>query len=613
MSPLLLVFAVSCLAIWVAIVGSRWGRLLAVPAVGTGMLVLLFVVLGVTPFLGANIGLVALALCVAATAIGIVLLVRNPRIRHRPSGDTVATWLFASLGAVVWLASRAISQFLPGAAFLSWSMEGDTTNNLYFARRIIADHGILLGGAENPVPLPVGILALPMSLERLVVPSEDLLRSDITVFGWVWVLVIAAGCVTMGAVVSACVPDGRPRLRAVASATGSLLPLTWLVSGLPIDFGFFNVPFAIPLAMASWLAYLGARRSPAVAITTLIGATMLLLLTWSPVLLVPVALGFVVAVRERRALLAVRGWALALPIALVAVVALLVIALSIPTYFAQTESFDAAGLEYPSTWFLGGAIAFAGLLLAAALRTRSPLPVFSGFLAVFAAAYVACAGLLLVSQEIFDPWRAYYPIKFAWLATVVVLPIALSIGLGLLARIRRPLLSLAATATGGALVVGLAAFAPLTKPPGYDAQQPLARMLGGHVWNTGDEAAETILELSNSHEVPILWETSSPDEALINYWLMDAAGGALGGDKTLRVFSFKDYAAFRFSFKDYAAFRQFNGHRADSQNALCAVLRDPDFSPVIYTDNPELEASLPEWCEGGSARFVVGATPGLDD
>ena len=319
MSVLILVFAIACIAVWVAYVGPQWGRLLAVPAVSTSVVLLSVLSLAVTPLLGVNVGLAVIAVLIVATAAGVAVLVRRPRSMRRPSAAALALWVPAMLGAVVWIASRLIAQFVPGAARLSWSMEGDTTNNLLFARRIVADHGILLGGAENPVPLPVGVLALPLSIERLVTPADDLLRSDIAVFGWVWTLVIAVGCVAMGAAVASCAPPAKPRIVAIASAAGSLLPLTWLVSGLPIDFGFFNVPFAIPMLMACWLLYLGAERSPIVSLVSLLAAATLLLLVWTPALLIPAFLGIVIAVRDRRRLLGLPAREYAVPLGLVAV------------------------------------------------------------------------------------------------------------------------------------------------------------------------------------------------------------------------------------------------------------------------------------------------------
>jgi hypothetical protein len=601
-SVLILVFAIACIAVWVAYVGPQWGRLLAVPAVSTSVVLLSVLSLAVTPLLGINVGLAVIAVLIVATASGVAALVRRPRSMRRPSAAALALWVPAMLGAVVWIASRLIAQFVPGAARLSWSMEGDTTNNLLFARRIVADHGILLGGAENPVPLPVGVLALPLSLERLVTPADQLLRTDIAVFGWVWTLVIAVGCVAMGAAVASCAPPSRPRIVAIASAAGSLLPLTWLISGLPIDFGFFNVPFAIPILMACWLLFLGAERSPLASLVSLLAAATLLLLIWTPGLLIPVFLGIVIAVSDRRRLLRLRAHAYAVPLGLVAMFVIVLLTLTLPAFAAQSTSFDAGGMGYPSTWLLVAPIAAGGVLIVALLRTRTSLPVFTGFVAVVLGCYAGVGLLLFISRDHFDPWTSYYPVKFAWLSTVVLLPIVLSLAISLLSTLRSPAVAASTVVVASTLTLALAGFAPVPTPIGYETRQPIDRMLGGHVWNTGDKAVETILEMSQRDELALLWRSKSPDEAMINYWVIDAFGGHLEGDETLR----------RFSFSDYSAFRQFNAHRPDSTNDLCDILRDPSATLTVYTDDKDLEASLPDWCAGGTATFVLGKTPGVD-
>jgi hypothetical protein len=188
----------------------------------------------------------------------------------------------------------------------------------------------------------------------------------------------------------------------------------------------------------------------------------------------------------------------------------------------------------------------------------------------------------------------------AWTVCVILLPVALSLALGCLAKIRPRAVAVAAVTITAAGTVAVAAFAPLGLPVGYEARQPVDRMLGGHVWVDGDESVKIILALAERDEVGIVWQTDNPDEGFVNFWAMDAAGGALDEDPVLR----------RFAFRDYAGFRQFGEHRPDAANSLCAVLRDPDISAVVYTDDAELGPTVDEWCAGGSARFVVGATPG---
>ena len=599
MSILLIPLTLICAAVWVAIVSPVTGRLLAVPLVGATLLLTTIVLLLVTPFLALPLGIVVLAALTLFSIAGIALLLRSPARRGMPSLHALTLWLPSLLGAVGWVAARAASFAVPGASRVSWAMEGDTTNNLHFARLIVEHNGIALGPDENPVPLAASLLALPLSLAQTV-GSGASLESDLSIFAAVWTIMLAACCVAMGVVVASLIDPRRRVTVAVASAIGSLLPLTWFVAGLPIEYGYFNVHVALPLLLASWLAYLGARRSPAIALGALVCLSALLLVTWSPVVLVPVVLGAMLSARHRSRLLAMRPVAALFPFFSAAVFVLLTSCLTVPALFAQSAALEAPGHGFPATWVLSSALAIATLVAAALLRSRVDAGVFAGVVAVVLASYAALVSTFYVARDNFDPWDAYYPVKLAWLIAVVLLPVFASLLVAAAATLERRALRIAAVALAAALVVALAAAPPVTRPDGYVARQPLDRILGGHVWRTGDAAVAIVVALAARGDVAILWKSDSPDEALINYWAIDAAGGDLGGDQSLRDFAFKEYRSFRTS----------GGHNVFSQNALCALLRDRDHAITVYTDDSSLESDFAENCTGASATYVVGATPG---
>jgi hypothetical protein len=489
---------------------------------------------------------------------------------------------------------------LPDGSTVAWAMQGDAANNLYFARTILEDNGIAIGAESNPVPVVASTLAVPLSLAHLLPTSVPSLAIDLSVFAWTWSAVIMLCCVAMGAVVASLVGAGRPVTRAIASAIGSLLPLTWFVTGLPIDFGYLNAHFALALLLACWIVFVDGDRAPAACLTLLVGLAILILLTWTPVVLVPVAFGVVVVARHRRVLLAARGWALAAPLAGAVVFLLLAAALTAPTYFAQTDELAAGGHGYPSTWVMGIALIGVALISAAWLRTRVPVPVFAGVVALLVSCYAALASVLYVARDLFDQWSAYYPAKLAWLVCALLVPIAASLLIGVVSRARRPTRSPLVYATA-ALAVATAAFVPLSLPANYEPLQPADRLLAGKAWHTGDEAAGVIVALAQAGGVGIVWDAGSADEAVINFWAMDAAGGHYYGVEALRAFAFDEYRAYRDT----------GGHSAQSWNEFCALLRNRTVSATVYTDNAHLEQDLDERCTGAKARFVVGATPGL--
>jgi len=611
-SILLVVLAVAAFGAWSYIGSARWGSRLAPPAVFVALVLATLTTAAVTPALPIPAGWVLLFEFAVATVAAVAVMVRMPRLRPRPSAGALALWVPATTGAVLWIATRVAAEFVPGASRLSWAMEGDATNNLNYVRRIVADNGIVLGATQNPVPLPVSAVALPLSFGPVPadgappVPLGSALAGEFSAYGWIWVGVLAVSCVVMGVVAASFVDPSKHRSVAVASGLGSLLPLTWFVGGLPIAFGYFNMPFAVVLGLTSWLLFVASGRSPLVALVALVGVATLLLLTWTPIALIPVTLGAVLAVRERRALFGARGWRLAAVAAAVLVGSVWAAALTVPTYFVQSVALAAPGQGYPQPWLFSLPVVGVVLVAAALARTRVAGPVFAGVVAVVAASYACVALFLFLSRAVFDPWTAYYPVKVTWLVCVVLLPIGLSLVAALASLARGNARAVAGVAVAGCLVVAAAAFPPVAPVPGFPPDQPAARILSGQVWTTGDAAVDTIVAVVRANEgggeVPVLWHSGSADEQMVNFWTIYSLGEQFPGDRELRRFAFREYGPFRTA-----------GERGPSSfNVLCELLRDPDRSMLVYTDDPATEADFDARCTGSSARYVVGATPGLD-
>ena len=229
------------------------------------------------------------------------------------------------------------------------------------------------------------------------------------------------------------------------------------------------------------------------------------------------------------------------------------------------------------------------------------MPVFGGLVALIAASYLAMALFLFISRALFDPWTAYYTVKLLWLVTALLLPIGLSLVAAVVSTVRPRALALAAVTVAAALAVAVAAVAP-TVLPAASQDQRVARILGGDGWKTGEDAVGIIVGLAERGDSAILWESSSPDEEGVNFWAAYTTGDVDRDDRPLR----------RFAFREYSAFRSGSPGGAASANALCELLRDPDRTMVIYTDNPGLEEEFSASCTGSSADYRVGQTPGVD-
>ena len=604
-SILLVLLLLASFGLWWRIASERWGSRLSAPVVLVVQVIATMSALAVTPLVGIDFGWVLLAGAAVSVVIGGFLVARDPARRRRPGRDSVALWASASLGAVAWIATRIAAEVVPGASAVGWAMEGDATNNLNYARRILAENGISVGSTANPVPLPASAVAVPLGVDGLA-GSGGGLAAQLVTYGWVWVAVFAVLSVTMGVVAASLVDPERRGLVAVTASAGSLLPLTWFVGGLPIDFGYFNMPFTIVLALASWLLYVNSPRAPRVAFVAMVLTATLLALAWTPIALVPAALGVVLVVRDRRALVSLRGWRLVACLVALAAALGWVVILTLPTYFAQNEALDAHGQDYPPPWTLALALVGVSLVTAALLRTRLRIRFLPGLLALVGALYAAVAVFLFLARNAFDPWTGYYPVKGAWIACVILLPVVLSLvaSLGSLAR-PRAAAGISVTIVS-ALVVALAAFAPVTPARGFPPFQPGERMLGGHVWKTGDEAVDVITsvvgEAADTGETPILWMSDAPDEQMVNFWTIYSLDTVEPGDRALR----------RFAFREYGAFRSGGTRGPSSFNTLCALMRDPARSIVVYTDDASTQSDFAERCTDSSAEFVLGATPGID-
>ena len=186
-----------------------------------------------TMWLTALLSLPLLATVIAVWSVvgvaGVVVCVRKRAGLRLPTN--LRPGLAATAGALIWFAVIGVAQVVPGAARLSWAMQGDSANNVLFSRQIILDGGIRLGAGENPVPLPAGPPAIAMEFGRSSVDSADLLRHDVTAFAALWALLIGVSAVMAGLLAGrvASAAGARSLVVGLSAAFGSAVPLAWLL------------------------------------------------------------------------------------------------------------------------------------------------------------------------------------------------------------------------------------------------------------------------------------------------------------------------------------------------------------------------------------------------
>ncbi|MBG6056573.1 hypothetical protein IWX81_003013 [Salinibacterium sp. CAN_S4] len=581
-----------CALPWVMLATRRFGHLFGVPAVGVVTVLVLLATMVLGRFTGAGILISTGTVAIAGGVVGALLATRAGAWRL-PGRHALAVWVPALLGGAAWVITLAIAKVLPGAAPLSWPLNGDSNNNLYFAGLVIERNGVALGGAENPVPLTAALLALGIAPGRPTGDPAALLAHDFAGFGAVWVLLLAATALGMGAVAASIVQRSRIGLVAVASAAGSLLPLTWFVAGLPIEYGYLNAHLVLPIALAAWLIYLASPGRIVAALALQFCIATLLLATWSPWVVLPA--GFIIA-------LTVRHWSTlrtmdartALPVIASVVPAIVWLAVaSAPALSTEGSAFEIPGHGLPSVVPVV-AVALV-LVVAGSALLRSQQPLLSGGIVVVAATVTGIGALTFLARDS-GGLTGYYPAKFLWQTAIVVGVIALSLAFGLLSRTRRPLLGMVAVAV---LVVIAASLGPPLKRADV-VRPPLDRILSGAVWASGDRSVDLILANSDPANPGILWDSGEPDEAFADFWIALKLGGELGngtgtGDPVLRAFAFTAYQQYR----DTGAWA------VPPVEQLCEVVAAIGGPVRVITADAGLEASLQQACPDVDARVEV--------
>lgn len=595
----LLLYFVVCWSPWLAVLTLRLGAVMGLLATGAAAAVTLLAVLVVTPLTPVPaIVVIAVASAIVAAA-GVVAVRRTPGALRRPARPTIVRWVASSVGGVAWIGTMLLSQVIEGGSRLNWAMNGDSANNIYLAHQVLHNNGIVLGALSNPVPVPAALLALLMSPGEALVAHTDLLEGDVTALVGAWVLVLAMTCLLAGLVASAFVSPRHPWRAGLAGATGSALPLTWLVAGLPIEYGYFNAHVALPLLLSAWLIFLASRRAVVPAIVALSGVTILMLATWTPLGVFPAVLALVCVVRahaqvrssNRRSTL----WLLGAFLGVITWVS----AQTIPTVMAQADAFSTPSHGLPVLWLVLALLVAFTSGCALVLRSRVDAPAFAGWVAVVAAMLAVSAAVVYSSRNAADPFASYYSSKAAWFLTVFAIMLAVSYAAGAvdsLAGSHRLGNVALATVAAVALVA-----TTVTAVPSHmqHAAQPLDRVLTGRTWLMGNAATERIFVLADPARPGILWRSGDPDEALINFWVVSTGRGHIGGDETLRAFSFVGYREYRAT-----------GAYDDSDPAdLCAILPSLTDTIEIHTTDAGLADSVARVCGPSTVHIVVDAAP----
>jgi hypothetical protein len=592
---LLLLFAASAFP-WLLLLRARFGHLLAVPATAGGALFLFLASLCVSHLLGANYIATLIVSSVLIGGLGTVLALRTNGVFRRPGRYAVALWCPPLLGAVVWISTVLTAQVVPGMSRFGWAMNGDALNNLHFASIVVHDNGIALN-ETNPVPLPAAIIAAGLGAGAPASASASAsLSHQLEGLTLVWVILLAVFCVAIGVVVAVLIPRTMTRTVAVVGALASLLPLTWFVAGLTVQWGYFNVDVVVPIALGAWLIYLSSDRHPVAALVCLIGFALLAFIAWTPIAILVVVLGVMLVVRRFREFRAVPLRYL-VPILLACAIGLFFVfrLVDFSAVFATNGSLSASGSGYTGFVNLWWSVPILVALVAASallVRGRTSMPTASGAVAIIVGGALTTGLLLyLASGGQHELFIAYYPKKFAWILILMLGAIALSFLVGAFAGRVRP--SLLATIV--LVAIFGAAILPQGTWPEVLQRQPVVRIAGDYVRHDGESTVREILKLTTAKHSTVLWQSGDPDEPIINEWLLLSHGGLAYGDPKLIFAVGSPYFFYRTS-----------GRYTDlTITTLCKILPLLHGKPVVITAHAAVQSQLRATCPRTPVNVIV--------
>jgi hypothetical protein len=336
------------------------------------------------------------------------------------------------------------------------------------------------------------------------------------------------------------------------------------------------------------------------ATVSLFGFGFVLMAVWTPLIVFPASLIVALGWRNWSSLRVAKarpaiiiGAAMMLPLAYFVFV-------SLPSLLGNGEALTTGGHGFPFTgWVLLAALVIA-LVFAVALRPLEGPPL-EGLMFMGVAALAGYGFLLYATFEPADPWLSYYPTKFLWMLTVVFSAVALSLVLRyIVERVKHDRARVAAVAAATAVAVLLGTLGPAPTRDHYVVEQPVLRVLAGHTWNTGESSVNVILAANKESGTVVLWNSGDPDEAFINFWVLDYRGAWVGESHAARVVTVLAYRDLR----DHGSWTP------GGAQALCDLVPEVAAPVTVYTRDASLVTQVAALCPTATVTVRTDVPPG---
>ena len=468
-------------------------------------------------------GTVSVCLIVEASVLAFVIG-RTARLPHREFSSRLARYSLFFIVPVAATGVMVVSS-LVGRSGTAWAMGNDSAFNVMSARILFADGGVNSRLHFDGSPEPHTLLTIVAGTGRWNVGSWQLFEHDVSAYAQLWFLLIITTSVLSALVAAQVMPSGTPRWFAVLAANAvALVPLTLFVSGYAVRFGFFNATLSLVILLCAWLVSRSDSVSPAIRLSLLGFASLALLATWGPLVVLPVALGLhplwqlMCQVRHEGAT-GLRK--LILPGAVIVVNILYVALVTVADLIsAQSALANDGGIFWMSPYLAVGVVGLTLCLLAVTGRFQKSWSGFIDGLAATLGGVVATAFLVFQRRDQANLW-GYYPIKFSWLLVTLFGIVSLAIILSLISRLTRRVIVVAGVGVAGLVViVGAVAISPVIRERALDAF-PLLSFAGIPSANPGDYAAKVMFQNKEDGVNTIAVNALTPEEdAFINLWLV---------------------------------------------------------------------------------------------
>ncbi|MDO7881130.1 hypothetical protein [Antiquaquibacter soli] len=517
----------------------------------------------------------------AVVIVVVVVLAVSRRPLRLPARRPAIGFGAAVLPATAVVLAAVVGVALSGGARVAWSMQNDAVWNTMMSRFLWADGGL---GPEHPnvSPLIPALLAGSYAPGRLSVASGDLLLHDVTRQSELWLLLVLTTCILAAAVAWRSLRSLGPRGRSASALAVSAIPALPYVAGYSFQFGFFNATVVLIALLACWLFWLEVAEHRLAAIGGLSAGSVVLLATWAPLAIVPLALGALVLVTAPRPWWAgVRGSRLVVLVGSLGVLPAYVLGITLPDVLREGGALGADGAIMAIQPYHVALVYAVALAVAFAQRRATG----SGTTVVGVVVILLSSGVALgylVSRRLGEAslW-GYYPAKLAWLIAAFLLVLIAIGGVALAVRAGRGRTRALLVAATAVVVIGLT----LVPRPTSGSLASLASAVLPVPLVVSTEAAHELFAHSDPEETltVVSRDVTPTEDAFINNWLIQQS--ADGGLDPIRLF----------------------GYLLDASDPaqLCSLAAEAGDALVVVTRDPALAAEVGSACPSGGVSVVV--------